>query len=136
MKFLASQKLDFLDSKGKVLIIEKGEVIPKEFRRNLLLKNRNFIADLEYKDGIPVLTPEEEKEYNLHFGVTEEQKGMKGKIKGEKYTQEKLTEKLNKLGDSKFKDWAESEFGKKIDKKKPSKTIISKILKLQEEAKR
>lgn len=136
MKFLASQKLDFLDSKGKKIIVEKGEVIPKEFRRNLLLKNRNFISDLDYKDGIPVLTKEEEKEYELHFGVTEEQKGMKGKIKGEKYTQEKLNIKLNELGDSKFKDWAESEFGKKINKKRSAKSIISKILKLQEESKR
>lgn len=137
MKFLAKQTTDFIDSNGKSILVKKGEIIPEEFRANLLLHNRDFIADIEYKDGIPVLTPEEEKLYNVKFGIIPEQIGLEGKIKPRKYSSESLNEQLNELGDMKFKSWAEETFGKKdIDKRKSAKSIITQILKMQEEKKR
>lgn len=137
MKFIASQNLDLINEKGKEVKVLKGEVVPKEFRRLFLEKNRNFLADLEYENGIPKISKEEEKEYKISFGIKPEDKTMKGKIKGRKYTREKLTRRLNKYGDKDFKTWAEKEFGvDEIDKRRSSNSIINQILKLQGAAKR
>jgi hypothetical protein len=137
MAFLASQNLNLVNSKGKEIIVDKGKEIPDEFVRTFLLHNRNFIDNLPYKDGIPVLTEEQEKKYNIKFGILPAQLGLQGKVKGDKYTQEKLTNKLNDLGTSKFKIWAEDECGKDIiDRRKSAKNIIVQILELQEKGRR
>ena len=57
------------------------------------------------------------------------------KIKADKYTQEKLNQKLNKLGAAKFKDWADKELPE-LDKRKSAKALIVDILRIQEEARR
>jgi len=135
--FKASQNLNLINSKGKNILVKTGEEIPEEFISRLIRHNRNFISNLEYKNGIPVLTKEQEKKFNVSFGVKPEEKGFKGKIKGDKYTQEKLTIKLNELGEEKFKLWAEKEVGEEnIDRRKSGKSIINQLLKIQEENRR
>jgi hypothetical protein len=83
-----------------------------------------------YIDGIPQFTEEQKLKYGIIYNP--EKPVMK--IKADIYNQEKLNERLNKLGAKEFKEWAEKEFG--LDKKKPAKTIITEILKMQEEARR
>jgi len=132
--FISSQNLDLINSKGKTIIVKAGEKIPDEFIPSFLLHNRNFIANLEYKNSIPSLSVEQEKKYGVSFKPPE---AAPLKIKYNKYTQEKLTNKLNNLGAEKFKVWAENKFGDdEIDRRKSAKSIIVQILKIQEEAKR
>jgi len=141
-EFIATQDLDLYTKDGEpsasgegtiAIKIKKGNKIPILFIPLFLKRNRNFIVNLGYKDGIPQLTAEQEKKY----GITFKQVIHPLKIKKDKYTQENLTQKLNKLGATKFKAWAEKEFGEDtIDRRKSGRSIIVQILKLQEEGRR
>lgn len=118
---------------AKEILIKKGEKIPKAFIPSFLLYNRDYIANLMIKDGIPQLTKEQEKEYGVSFPkptpITFKQeidKIMK------KYTMEDLHEKIAEKGADGFKKWAENKFGKdKIDRRKSCKKIVVDILNLQ-----
>ena len=142
-EFTASQNLELFvkdnqivgsEEGAKLIQIAKGEKIPTMFITGFLLHNRNFIDNLPYINGIPSLTPEQEKKYDVTFT---QPKPQKMKIKAHRFTQEKLTQKLNKIGSKKFKEWAEEEFGEKeIDKRKGASNLIYEILRIQEEEKR
>lgn len=114
------------------IIVKDGEPIPDLFIPNFLRYNRNFIRNLEYKDSIPVLNEKQEKKYGVKF----ERSRPEMKIQKEEWTQEKLTEKLNKLKAKKFKEWAEKKFGEQLDRRKSAKAIIVEILRMQEEGRR
>ena len=142
-EFIATQDLELFVLKdepsqntkdSKKLDIKKGEKIPDVFVPLFLLRNRNFIANLDYDNGIPKLTEAQEKKYGVSFpklGATPMKVAKLG------LTQEQLVQKLNKLKSDKFKEWAEKEYGEdKIDRRKAAKKLIVDILKLQESEKR
>ena len=123
--------------------IKKGEKIPKIFIPTFIKNNRDFIANLPMKDGIPDLTKEQEKKYGLSF-VKAKPKNFTEEVEKlyPKYDMENLKEKVAdfikkngaKAGKEKFKNWAEKEFGEeKIDKRKSPDGIIVQILNLQDE---
>lgn len=114
----------------KEILVKDGEAIPEIFIPLFLRHNRNFIRNLDYNNSIPVLTKEQEKKYGITFTKPKPGK-TELKVKNE-WTQEKLTEKMNELKASKFKDWAEENFGKDIDKRKSARSIIVEILMKQE----
>jgi len=142
-EFEASQDLELHIKEGKPcgseegaepLKISKGGKIPKIFVTPFLQYNRNFISNLPYENGIPQLTPKQEKEYDLSFKPLEPEKMI---IKKHEWTQEKLTIKLNLLKAKDFKAWAEKKFGEdNIDRRMSSSKIIIEILALQERGKR
>ena len=118
---------------AKPAFVKKGEAIPKVFIPLLLRSNRNYIANLPYDSGIPKLTKEQEEEYGIAFTVVKKER----KVVKDKYSQESLNVKLAELGDDKFKDYAEEICGAKIiDRRKSVKSIIVKMLKIQEVGRR
>lgn len=116
------------------LKIKKGDKIPDKFIPSFLLYNREYIADLPYKDGVPQLTKDEEKKYGVVF---KPEGAAPMKITKRAYNLEKLTEKLASLGETKFKEWCETKFGEdEIDRRKSGKAIIVQVLNDQEAARR
>lgn len=120
---------------AKEIKIKIGENIPEEFIQLFITRNPDYIANLPIKDGIPQLTKEQEKKYEISFKppktttFTEEVNKVYGK-----YNLENLTRRLVRMGDVKFKDWCEKNFGEdKIDKRKASKNLIVQILNWQDE---
>jgi len=119
---------------AKACFVKNGEAIPKVFIPTFLRSNRNFIENLKYENGIPVLTVEQEKEYGVSFSFIEK-KPMK--VTKDKYNQESLNVKLVDLGVAKFKDYAEEVCGVDvIDKRKSAKAIITQMLEIQEAGRR
>ena len=127
---------------SKEVNIKKGGKIPEIFIQNFIRNNRDLIANLPMKDGIPQLTKEQEKKYGLSF-VKAKPKNFTEEVEKlyPKYDMENLKEKVAnyikkngaKIGKEKFKDWAEKEFGEeKIDKRKSQDGIIVQILDLQD----
>lgn len=122
---------------AKLVSIKRGDKIPEIFIPVFLRRNRDYIANLEMKDGIPALSKDQEKKYNVKFEkapiktfkkVVDESYG--------KYTEESLTQIIANKGSKGFKDWAEKEFGEdKIDRRKSSDKIKIKILNWQDEGK-
>uniref|UniRef100_A0A6M3L511 Uncharacterized protein n=1 Tax=viral metagenome TaxID=1070528 RepID=A0A6M3L511_9ZZZZ len=122
---------DKLTVDGKVF--EKGSKCPESEVPRLLRHNREYL-ELEYKSGIPQITKEQEEKYGVSF-TPEPPKEMK--ILPREFSQEKLNVKLADVGAKKFKEWAEKKFGAdKIDRRKSAKSIITEILRMQEEARR
>ena len=142
-EFIATQNLELFVLKdepsqsikgAKKVDVKKGEKIPSVFIPLFLLRNRNFIANLEYDNGIPKLTAEQEKKYGVTFQKLEKTPMQVAEIG---FTQEKLVQKLNNLKSEKFKEWAEKKYGEdNIDKRKSARNIIIDILNLQESEKR
>jgi len=136
-EFIASQDLDLYHKDGvpsanvagtEAVLVKKGEAIPIIFIPLILRYNRNFISNLQYADGIPQLTKEQEEKYHVKFSIEKRPFG----IPPIKYTAESLTIKANELGAENFKKWAESEFGtENIGRKKTVKAIIAEILKFE-----
>jgi len=115
---------------AKELKVKKGEKIPDVFVPLFLRNNRDFIANLKLADGIPVLSAEQEKKYQLHF-TKAKPKTFKEEIDKSygKYTMEDLKQKVAKLGSKGFKDWAEKEYGEdEIDRRQSADKIIVNIL--------
>ena len=113
------------------LKLKKGDKIPKFFIPTFLMKNRNFLANLSEKDGLPYLSPEQEEMYGVSFRP---ETPKKPKVMS-KYNTEKLMQKWKQLGDKKFKEWAEKTFievvGKDVvDKRKSPRNIIYDIRKV------
>ncbi len=124
---------------AKEIKIELGKKIPEIFIPNFIRYNREHIANLQTKGGIPQLTKEQEKKYNLSF--------EKPKIKTEKdiidklipnYDMENLNQRVARYikkhkkdkGREKFKEWAEKICGENvIDRRKSCDNIIVQILK-------
>ena len=52
---------------GEEIKIKKGEAIPEIFIPNFITHNRAYIANLPIENGIPQLTKEQEKKYELSF---------------------------------------------------------------------
>jgi len=117
-------------------ILKKGEAIPEIFVTLYLKNNPKLLQNLIILNGIPQLTEEQEKKYGIKFVrkiTTFEQESEKEKSK---FTLEDLNVKVNELGKTKFKDWAENTFGKeKIDKRKATENIAADILEIQDEEK-
>ena len=139
-EFKASQDLELYTKDGKPSGSEEGAIpvkisrggkIPKMFVQIFLLHNRNYIENLEYKNGIPILSKSQEKEYDVRFELP---KPEKMQIKKHKWTREKLTVKLNELKSKSFKEWIEKEFGD-VDRRKSSSALITEILIEQDKAK-
>ena len=125
---------DDLTVDGKVY--KKGSKCPDSEVERLLRHNREHLV-LEYKDGWPVITDQQQKKYGVQFPptLTSEQKKMK--IPKREFDQEKLTVKLADLGAEKFKEWAEKTFGEDfIDRRKGARKIIYDILAKQERDRR
>lgn len=119
-----------LEFKGK--IYKAGTDCPEAEVVRLLLHNREYL-NIKMENGLPVLSKEEEKKYDVSFKPTV----TPMKIEPRLYSQESLTIKLNKLKSKEFKLWAEKQFGEnKIDRRKSSKAIITQILKIQEAKRR
>jgi len=120
--------------KAKEIKVAKGKNIPVEFIPDFLRYNQDYLANLVKKDGIPVLTKEQEKKYGVSFAPPKIIPFKEAVDKEyDKWTMEKLKQKLAKLGDTQFKDWTEKEFGEDfIDRRKSSDNIIVKILENQE----
>lgn len=127
---------------AKEINIKKGEAIPEIFIPNFIRHNRDFIANLPLKDGIPNLTKEQEKKYGLSF-IKAKPKNFSEEVEKyyPKHNLENLKQKLAnyikkngpKPGKEKFKNWAEKEFGEeKIDRRKSPDGIITQILRLQD----
>ena len=112
---------------------KKGTPCPESEIPRLLRHNREYL-DLEYKEGYPVLTKEQEKKYGVIFPPQSIKKVMK--IEKRNYNQEKLTIKLNELGAKEFKIWAEKQFGEDLDRRKTAKAMIVEILRRQEAERR
>ena len=113
---------------------KKGTDCPDSEIVRLLMHNREYLV-LEYKDGWPVLTKEQEKKYGIVFPPGNIKKNFK--IEKRKYSQESLTEKLNELGAKEFKFWTERELGEDvIDRRLTAKAIIVEMLRLQEAERR
>ena len=127
--------------------IKKGELIPKIFVKNLVL-NRPSQIKILVRDSIPQLTETQQKEYDLPiFEILKKKKSKEPKTEKEvidklipEYNMATLTEKLaryikkdgHKIGNDKFKNWTEKEFGEeKIDRRKTSDKIIVDILNLK-----
>lgn len=129
---------------AKEIKIKKGDVIPDIFIPNFIKYNRDYIANLPMKGGIPQLTEEQEKKYNLHFKVSKP-KTEKEVIDSlyPKYDMENLNQrvaryikKYGKEGTDKFKDWCEKTFGKdRIDRRKSCDNLIVQILNWQDKGK-
>lgn len=135
-EFIASQDMNLHIKDGKYvgsidgaekIFVKQGEAIPEIFIPTFLLHNRNFISNLIYKNGIIVLTPEQEKKYGLKFiGPQKEEL----KLYKEKWTLESLTQKLNELKAKGFKEWANKEYPE-IDEKASASSIIQHILRIE-----
>jgi len=125
------------DSIGaKEIRLNKGDKVPEIFVPNLLEHNRNylghyqeidgkkvFIMKFPEKNGLPYITPEQEKKYKVSF---KEKKPTRPKLK---YNSEGLSRKWKELGHKGFKEWTEKEFGAdKIDRRKSPRQIINEIL--------
>jgi len=107
--------------------LKPKDKIPEIFIPNFLEHNRNFLSNLPRKDGLPYLTPEQEEKYGVQFRESK----SKPIRRGGKYSAENLMRKWTKLGDDKFKEWAEKEFGAdEIDKRMSPRNIISEIRKI------
>lgn len=122
---------------AKEIKIKIGESIPEVFIPRFITRNPDYIANLPIKDSIPQLTKEQEKKYKISFKPPEPItfKEVVDKVYG-KYNLETLTGRLVRMGDDKFKDWCEKNFGEdKIDKRKASKNLIVQILNWQNEEK-
>jgi len=127
-EFILKDKLT-LDGK----VFEKGSKCPESEVARLLRYNREYL-ELEYKSGIPQITKAQEEKYGVSF-KPEPPKEMK--IPKREFSQESLTVKLADVGAKKFKEWAEKKFGEdKIDRRKSAKSIITEILRMQEEERR
>lgn len=138
-EFLANGQLELFELDGqpspnvkgaKEHLIKDGEAIPELFIPLFLKHNRNFLKNLPYKDGIPILTKKQKEKY----GIVQTEPKKEIKIEPHLYTQESLTEKYNELKKG-FKEWAEETFGEQIDRRKSWKNIIVDILQIQEENK-
>ena len=136
-EFIANQELDLhyhktaeglqpcssLEKDAVNIKLKKKDKIPVLFIPSFLEHNRNFLENLPEKDGLPYLTPEQSKKYGVEFG----KKSPKVK-KYAIFTAEKLMQKWKKLGDEKFKAWAEKTFGEdQIDKRMSPRNIIVEI---------
>ncbi len=135
---------------SKEVKIKKGEKLPKIFIKQFILNNPELI-EIKTNDSIPELTASQQKDYDIDIPkIIKEKKEKEPKTEKEvidkqfpKWTIENLNIKLGyfiktykKEGDSKFKDWTESEFGEKlIDRRKSVDNIIIQIIKLQEKGK-
>ncbi len=118
---------------AETYFLKKGEAIPEIFVNLYLRNNPKIIQNLTILNGIPQLTEEQEKKYNIRFVrkiTTFEQEAEKERSK---HTLEGLNVLVNELGKTKFKEWAEEKFGKQIDKRKATENIIADILEIQEE---
>ena len=127
---------------AKEIKIPKGEHIPEIFIPLFITKNRDYIANLPMNNGIPNLTKEQEKKYELSF-TKAKPKNFSEEVEKyyPKHDLETLKQKLAKYikkngpkeGKEKFKNWAEKEFGEeKIDRRKSPDGIITQILNLQD----
>jgi len=134
-EFIANQDIDLHYKDGEPcssevnscisIRLKKGNKIPVMFIPTMLEHSRQFIEDMPSKDGLPYLTPEQEKKYGVIFKQKIPEKTLMAQ-----YSIDNLMEKWKKLGADKFKDWAEKEFGAdRIDKKKSVRNIISDIRK-------
>lgn len=123
------------DEEAKNVKIQKGAKIPEQFVEKMLLRNRNFIQNIEQRNGKLYLTEEQKKKYNID---PDEKPPEKKPHSHSKYSLENLLKKwtyfkkkYGKEGDSKFKDWAEKEFGEdEIDKRKSPRSICEDIRKI------
>jgi hypothetical protein len=129
---------------AKQIKVIKGEKIPEIFIPNFIKYNRDFIANLPMKDGIPQLTANQEKKYNLKFEVPKPktEKEVVDKLYP-KYDIENLNQRLaryikkhKKQGNEKFKEWCEKTFGEdRIDRRKSCANLIVQILNWQDKGK-
>ena len=111
------------DEGAKFLRIKKGEPIPKLFVPNFLERNRNFIKDMQYKEGLPFITPEQEKEYGVKFKKPKTEKPLMSI-----YSTENLYKRIKKMGGKAFKEWAEKQFGAdNIDRRKSPRGVADQI---------
>jgi len=121
---------------AETYFVKNGDAIPEIFVSQYIRNNPKFIKNLEIKNGIPILSVEQQKKYNISFPKLNIE-SFKENIDKEynKYTEEKLAQKVNKLGKEKFKVWAEKEFGEdNIDRRKSTSKIIINILRMQGDA--
>lgn len=113
---------DFELSDGK--LIKKGDEVPESEIVRLFNYNREFL-DLQYDEGLPVLSEADQKKLG---DPSWKPKAKPFKIT-KKVTMEELTQKMNELGASEFKEWAEKKYGEKVvDKRKAGKNIIVDII--------
>lgn len=111
------------DNNAKMVLVSKGEAIPEIFVSKLINHNRNFIDNLKMVAGVPQLSKEQIEKYSANLEV---EKSVEPKYS--QYSMENLHKKAKELGDSKFKEWAESTFGKEaIDKRKSVSNIVNAI---------
>ena len=127
---------------GEEIKVKKGEAIPEIFIPNFITNNRDLISNLPMNNGIPSLTKEQEKKYELSF-TKAKPKTFSEEVEKyyPKHNLELLKQRVAKYikkhgpkeGREKFKTWAEKEFGEdKIDKRKSPDGIITQIIQLQE----
>lgn len=94
-----------------------GDECPKSEELRLLLHNRDYLV-LDYENSIPIVS----KEYERYF-IPKIVKKVK------LHTQEVLINKLNELGEDKFKELVIKEYGEEnINKNKSAKEIINKLV--------
>jgi len=105
----------------KELKIKKGDEVPKEFIKDLIVYNLDLL-DVQFKEGRPVL-PEE-------YVPT---KAPEPIVKIKKHTQNKLTKVYNAGGQDALEKIAVEEFGITIPKYTRYGKIINWILEKQEE---
>jgi len=120
-----------LEVDGK--LYKKGDKCPESEVSRLLQHNREYL-DLKYEDGLPLLNDDEQKKYEFNTAEIKAKSKKEMKIKVRAYSQDSLLEKLNKLGDAGFKEWAKGLYPNLV--KKTSKGMIIEILKIQEEERR
>lgn len=100
----------------KQLKFKKGDEVPKEYIGDLLTLNQEYL-DIQYKDGVPILPD----------GIVATKKKPRSEYQ---FTRDELTEKLNVMGFTKFRDWSKKKFG--LTDVSGSK-LITEIIKKQED---
>lgn len=105
--------------------IKKDKEIPKEYLKRFVERNIEKIGDVIYKDKFPVNLPKD-------LGIVPKPEPKTMEIKKRKYSQESLTEVMNKEGFSALKKIG-AEFG--VTDRSSNKLIVE-ILRAQEEKQR